>query len=283
MQQWMKTQTPSNDVVSTRWGHGKVLGHKAGNVIRVRFDMGRTCELSFSYYHDKGELDYVCAKPQPPVIEYRDGARYAYGRMDKYLYHLTDLDNMESIISRGLLSRAQLQSSAAGFVDIADREIIHKRGGLENFVPFHFVPNTAFDYVVKRDHPNKQFVYICISRSYARSHESYILLSHPTSNYACRPLDYDAGIRNLDWEAIEDPRAYISSERKQRKMAECITHEPVTADHFEVILVPSPVVAEQIRALYEKQGISCANTRFVIDRTVLHATNMAPHLEAFRC
>ena len=252
-------------------------------MLRVCFDIGRTCELSFPYYHGKGELDYVRVKPQLPVVEYRDGERYAYGRLDKYLYHLTDLNNMESIITYGLLSRARLQHSAAGFVDIADREIIHKRGGLENFVPFHFVPNTAFDYVVKRDHPNKQFVYICISRSYARNHESYILTSHPTSNYACNPLSYDAGIQKLDWEAIEDPCAYMSSERKQRKMAECITREPITADHFEVILVPSAVVAEQIRALYEKHGISCAHTHFVIDRTVLHATNMAPRLEAFRC
>lgn len=269
MTQWIKSQVPTNDVMSSKWGHGVVTGRESEHVIRVEFDMGRKCTMSFSHYHAKGELDYVCAKPQSAVIEYRDDDRYAYGRCDRYLYHLTDLDNMESIIAHGLMSRAQLQGSEAGFIDVADQSIIFKRGNLEYYVPFHFVPDTAFDYVVKRDHRDKQFVYICISKAYARSRDSYILLSHPTSNYAQTPCTFDDGIRNLDWDSIENPYAYMNPVSKQNKMAECITAEPVTADNFAVIIVPNENVAKQLYALYVKHGVSCENTRFVVDYKIL--------------
>lgn len=268
MTQWIKSQIPTKDVMSTKWGHGVVIGRESENAIRVQFDMGRTCIMSFAHYHGKGELDYVAVQPRSAVIEYRDND-YDYGRLDQYLYHLTDLNNMESIITHGLMSRAQLQNSDAGFVDVADRSIISKRGNLEYYIPFHFVPNTAFDYVVKHNHRDKQFVYICISKSYARSRDSYILLSHPTSNYAQAPRTFDDGIRNLDWDSIEDPYAYMDPVRKQKKMAECITAEPVTADHFAVIVVSSETAAKHIYNLYVKHGVSCENTRFVIDYSIL--------------
>lgn len=271
MTKWMLSETATNDVMSIRLGHGVVTDHVTDDAIRVEFDAGRKCELSYSYYNNKGMLFYVRMNPQFVTIEYRDDRNYAYGRKDKYLYHLTDLCNMESIITHGLLSRAQLQNTEAGFVDIADKSIINKRGNLEYFVPFHFVPDTAFDYVVKRDNREKQLVYICISKNYARSRESYILLSHPTSNYAQVPCSFDDGISKLDWDSIESPYAFMNPVSKQNKMAECITAEPVSAENFAVIIVPNEEVAKQIHALYVKHGITCENTRLVVDYNILRA------------
>nr|WP_051514417.1 DarT ssDNA thymidine ADP-ribosyltransferase family protein [Nitrincola nitratireducens] len=56
----------------------------------------------------------------------------------KLLYHLTALDNLESILQNGLQSRAALQENK--FEDVADSEILKSRQqhGLDQFVPFHF-------------------------------------------------------------------------------------------------------------------------------------------------
>jgi hypothetical protein len=52
-------------------------------------------------------------------------------RDQQFIYHLTSIENVPSIMRRGLLPRAHLQ---AGFTDIADPEIIEGRRdeGLEH-------------------------------------------------------------------------------------------------------------------------------------------------------
>lgn len=59
-------------------------------------------------------------------------------RTQQFLYHLTDLNNLEDIFSGGLKSRSLLR----GFSDVADPEIIASRCALrlEEYVPFHFLP-----------------------------------------------------------------------------------------------------------------------------------------------
>jgi hypothetical protein len=81
----------------------------------------------------------------------------------KLIYHLTALENLPSIIERGLLPRSKL--ARKDFSDIANSDIIDKRHlqNLDNYIPFHFHPRTPFDYKVKFNNPNKDFIYLCIS------------------------------------------------------------------------------------------------------------------------
>ena len=67
----------------------------------------------------------------------------------KLLYHLTHIDNLDSIIEYGLLSRNLACDLIA--MDVADSEILEKRqfNRLDDFVLFHFYPNTAFDNAVR--------------------------------------------------------------------------------------------------------------------------------------
>ena len=47
-----------------------------------------------------------------------------------YIYHLTSLGNVASIIERGLLPRRDLKNNNTKFQDIADPEILASRKGL---------------------------------------------------------------------------------------------------------------------------------------------------------
>ena len=53
---------------------------------------------------------------------------------------MTALENLESIIENGLLSRKTLAELGPKFIDVADPEIIEKRNTLNiaDCVPFHF-------------------------------------------------------------------------------------------------------------------------------------------------
>ena len=60
----------------------------------------------------------------------------------KLLYHLTALDNIESILRNGLMPRKQ----AKEFIDVAEQDIINFRNenGISHYIPFHFFKGTPF-------------------------------------------------------------------------------------------------------------------------------------------
>ena len=59
----------------------------------------------------------------------------------KLLYHLTNIDNLDSILKNGLLPRNKLKElkGSLNFDDIADKRIIMERDcmGLGDYIPFH--------------------------------------------------------------------------------------------------------------------------------------------------
>lgn len=122
----------------------------------------------------------------------------------KLLYHLTELKNLESIIRFGLVPRKVLQENTVIFEDIANPEIIVKRErlGLDEYIPFHFHPYTAFDLAVKKQHANDEMMYICISRELARRNNFKILPKHPLSLENCQLYDYEEGFKRIDWDTM---------------------------------------------------------------------------------
>lgn len=61
------------------------------------------------------------------------------GNRDKKLvYHLTALDNLESILEHGLLSRREVRQRGLGFANVADTDILAERAlhDLDGMVPF---------------------------------------------------------------------------------------------------------------------------------------------------
>ena len=95
----------------------------------------------------------------------------------QFIYHLTDIDNLPSILSNGLRPRSHLTN----FSDVADDEIIRsrKKGNLENYVPFHFFARGPFDGSVQLAHPQKTFVLIAVRRSLAEANKWSIIPKHP--------------------------------------------------------------------------------------------------------
>jgi hypothetical protein len=73
-------------------------------------------------------------------------------RDGRLLYHLTVLENLESILRHGLQPRCE--PSNGEFDDVADSEILDSRANhnLDSYVLFHFFAKNPFDYGVQRTH-----------------------------------------------------------------------------------------------------------------------------------
>lgn len=167
-------------------------------------------------------------------------------RSKKLIYHLTSLDNLASILTKGLLPRANL----TGFVDVADPEIIATRRGLqlEVCVPFHFFARNPFDGRVQTDHPDKRFALIAVRREAARMSNWKIIPRHPLAGGEIQIFDYDAGIEAIDWVAM-NKRDYADPNSKCVCMAECVSPGPVAPDLFQAIYIKNDADAQRVRAL----------------------------------
>lgn len=189
----------------------------------------------------------------------------------KLLYHLTRIDNLESIIQYGLLPRNALLNSPASFYDVADPQIIRERG-LGAYIPFHFHTKSAFDYAVAaRLGGWEKLIYLCVTREYARQQGFKIIPAHPltTQNISNLSLmDYDAGLAAIDWKLMECD-CFDRNDVKQVRMAECLTNVRIPFKDFRCIFYLTPDQKDKIEALFQKMGITYWPP-FINDGTKFH-------------
>lgn len=174
-------------------------------------------------------------------------------RTQQFLYHLTDLNNLEDIFSGGLKSRSLLR----GFSDVADPEIIASRCALrlEEYVPFHFFARNPFDGRVHRNNPDKTFVLITVHRSHAQTNSWPVIPRHPLSGAAITLLNYEAGMAAIDWETM-NRRDYRDDNCKCICMAECLSPTTVSASDFNSIFVPDAETEETVNNLKRTFGLN---------------------------
>jgi len=171
----------------------------------------------------------------------------------KLLYHLTSIDNIGSILKKGLKPRAELKR----FNDVADAEIIEQRRNLslEHFVPFHWFCRNPFDGRVQEDRPDEKFVLITVSRKLAAKQNWKIIPHHPLKATKIQLLDYDEGFDVIDWAAMNE-RNYHDPHCKSVCMSECLSPETVAQSDFFSIFVDS----DHSAAYVEKQNILHGST-----------------------
>jgi hypothetical protein len=175
----------------------------------------------------------------------------------KLLYHLTKLDNLQSIIVNRLVPRRALLDNGMIFDDVANADIISKRTqlGLDIYTPFHFHPYSSFDVAVKHANPDDEFIYICITRHSAKHNNFKILPRHPLSIEECVLLDYDTGFSQIDWPVLTQ-KGLIDDYSKHVKMAECLTELAIPANFFKSIAVKSEETKQVVLEILRQNGIT---------------------------
>lgn len=169
------------------------------------------------------------------------------------LYHLTDIANLENILTDGLKPRSELQC----FSDVADHEILDKRKklDLEKYVPFHFFGGSPFDGGVQKANVDTQFVLLTVRRDHAKANNWKIIPSHPLADDAIELMDYDDGFSAIDWAKMNE-REYSDPTSKSVCMAECLSPNEVLPARFFSIYVKDEIVETEVRKLLKKAGLS---------------------------
>ncbi|MGF1769614.1 DUF4433 domain-containing protein [Enterovibrio makurazakiensis] len=174
-------------------------------------------------------------------------------RDQKLLYHLTAIENVENILSKGLLPRDGL----ADFSDVADRDILEGREAhdLDKMVPFHFFVKNPFDGRVRLNNPDAEFVYITINREFAREDGWVISPRHPLAIGGFDIKSYDEGMEAIDWKLMDQRDYKNNPESKRVCMAECLSLKAVEAKHFNSIVVETQEAKERVERLRNALGL----------------------------
>jgi hypothetical protein len=188
--------------------------------------------------------------------------------MPDTLYHLTAINNMTSILSSGLLSRAKMQSLGIRLnTDIAANDILAQRRqiGILDYIPFHLFPDTAFDFVAKRDNPNTLFAYITIPLNYAIQQHWLYIPCHPlhyqgNQLYDCNDYDFtyaetDNGLR--EWWVIQRHLNWRSY--RQVYMAEVLAPTLVPVSDFGSVVVKDSTSENQLLQIAANCDITLNN------------------------
>lgn len=174
----------------------------------------------------------------------------------KLLWHLTCLDNIESIFEYGLLSRKELENKK--FVDVANPDILEKRArfGLEHYIPFHFFQKTPFAGDVMTKNADKEFIYLTLSRDLASKNNFKVITKHPLNKDA-EIYDYSEGIGKIEWELMDGYRDYHDKNVHDTCLAECVAcYKSITISKFQSIFTSSEESKIRIEELKKKYEVS---------------------------
>lgn len=180
----------------------------------------------------------------------------------KCIYHLTALDNLNSIIDNGLLSRKSLAQGNMSFADVADREIIEKRKSLNivDCVPFHFHTYTDFDVCVQHQH-SEVFIFLAIYKNKAREKGFLIIPKHPLSCESHEIFDYDMGIEQINWDIMELTREQDGYDSIVR-MAECLSnHCDLVISDINIIFVPNAEIEQSVHDILACHNITSVDVK----------------------
>lgn len=189
-----------------------------------------------------------------------DGNRYK-----TYIYHLTSVQNLPSICEHGLLPRRELIQRGFVFEDVADGGILNGRAqfGLDDMVPFHFIPKSPFDYAVVRNRPSEHFALLAVRRDHASTQGWKIIPRHPlTASEAPDILDWEQGMSRIDWAQMDrKPRPYDTDhECKMVCMAEALSPQTVTLNQIAAIYIPSDETKIQVERIIKPHSTMWVNT-----------------------
>lgn len=181
------------------------------------------------------------------------------------LFHITHLDNVAGILSRGLLCRNRIEDLHVPYMDLSDadcqarrtcRDLDGRNVDLHDYVPLFIEPRNAMLYRLQRalgeSGAADELAILEVSADAAQWGASLLadgIASSPvTQIFRARDA---AGWEALDWDALRcrswldqpDPQA-----AKRRRMAEVMVNSHLQRRHIQKVWLKSPSALEGLRS-----------------------------------
>ena len=186
----------------------------------------------------------------------------------RYIFHFTDIRNLDSIIKNGLLCTNLKEAQNITHKNIANMTIQERRakmivacgkgGVVHDYVPFYFSSkNPMLLGVLNKKNTDQPFIiYLCMKIE--RLEKDDAVFTDVSANSELSPnffADTD-NLNNLDWTLIDSRKWGFTDDERHKKMAEALIFNRVGIEETDAIVVYNNRVADGVRKIFEKNGIT---------------------------
>jgi hypothetical protein len=175
-------------------------------------------------------------------------------RAIKSLYYITHVDNLPSILERGILSHQRMIDENVPYTPIYDAQIVTRRQSrmtpdnksLWEYANLFFQARNPMMYRVILESDKSQIAVLAVNRQVLRIPELFIATGNAASAESAI-LPFKDGCDSLDWKALNSEWWIPEDGSKRRIMAECLIPAVVPPHHIHTIYVANVQSADSIR------------------------------------
>lgn len=183
---------------------------------------------------------------------------------DKYIFHFTDMENLDSIIKNGLLCTNIKNRKKIKHKNIANMSIQERRanmdvpigpgGKVHDYVPFYFssINPMLLTLLNQKNVDQNRIIYLCIKIQ--RIEKDDAVFTNASANTAKPPIFYEdtSHLDELDWDLIESRRWNVGTEEnKHKKMAEALVYNKINMSEIDAIVVYNDEAKKMVERIFE--------------------------------
>jgi len=173
------------------------------------------------------------------------------------LYYIAPVENLPSILERGILSHAEVEKLNIAFTPIYDAQIVASRrqriapdgNSLWEFANLYFQPRNPMLYRVVREGKSKNIVVLAV-KPQVLDLACFVTIGNAASSMS-EILPKDEGLQALRskerWTMIQNDWWHSEDGSKRIIMSECLVYGVIPPDFIHTIYVASHETAEQVR------------------------------------
>lgn len=187
---------------------------------------------------------------------------------DRFAYHFTYIDNLQSIIDDGLLSTNLKIENGVEHKNVANDEIQERRSKMEvtcgpkgvvhDYVPFYFAKRTPMLLNIVKSKNIDQVGIIYFAVPIDKVADTNVVFSDASANTIIPPQFYDKAdnLNKLDWDIIDSwSWTYADDDERHSKMAEILVHREVKITDISHIVVWNKNFKNHIKNVLDKNNI----------------------------
>lgn len=200
---------------------------------------------------------------------------------NKYIFHFTDIRNLDSIIKNGLLCTNIKNKNGITHRNIANTNIQNRRatmkvpvepkGKVHDFVPFYFssINPMLLKKLNEKNVDQPLIVYLCVKID--RLDKDDAVFTDASANTAVPPTFYDdiKDLDKLDWNLIENKKWKMpDDESRHKKMAEALIHNRIGIEEVDAIVVYNNQVKEKVERIFTNNRIKNLDILLLFDQKI---------------
>lgn len=158
-----------------------------------------------------------------------------------FLYHLTHVDNMPSILEHGLLSHSDAHARGLVMEDLSDPDVQDRRADrrlddrpLHDYVCLYFNPRNPM--LFKRRVRQDDLVILCLDPQLLEQSSTFFTDGNAAGD-ATKSFNHPRDLAKLDWDCIHGEYWKDSEDGKRKRCAEILVPDAIPFDEVRRVFV----------------------------------------------